>query len=65
MQAADDLVQAVHLTAVKQRRVAELAYGQQRQLEIALALAGARASSCSTNRPPACRRPSAASWWRS
>jgi branched-chain amino acid transport system ATP-binding protein len=41
MQAADDLVQAVHLTAVKQRRVAELAYGQQRQLEIALALAGA------------------------
>jgi branched-chain amino acid transport system ATP-binding protein len=26
---------------VKQRRVAELAYGQQRQLEIALALAGA------------------------
>jgi branched-chain amino acid transport system ATP-binding protein len=41
MQSADDLVQAVHLTAVKQRRVAELAYGQQRQLEIALALAGA------------------------
>ena len=41
MQAADDLVQAVHLTAVKERRVAELAYGQQRQLEIALALAGA------------------------
>jgi branched-chain amino acid transport system ATP-binding protein len=40
-QSADDLVQAVHLTAVKQRRVAELAYGQQRQLEIALALAGA------------------------
>ena len=38
---ADDLVQAVHLTAVKERRVAELAYGQQRQLEIALALAGA------------------------
>jgi branched-chain amino acid transport system ATP-binding protein len=41
MQSADDLVQAVHLTEVKQRRVAELAYGQQRQLEIALALAGA------------------------
>ena len=41
MQSADDLVQAVHLTAVKERRVAELAYGQQRQLEIALALAGA------------------------
>jgi len=41
LQSADDLVQAVHLTAVKERRVAELAYGQQRQLEIALALAGA------------------------
>ncbi len=35
------LIQAVHLTPVKDRRVAELAYGQQRQLEIALALAGA------------------------
>jgi branched-chain amino acid transport system ATP-binding protein len=39
--AADQLVQAVHLTSVKERKVAELAYGQQRQLEIALALAGA------------------------
>ena len=38
---ADALVQAVHLTAVRDRKVAELAYGQQRQLEIALALAGA------------------------
>jgi branched-chain amino acid transport system ATP-binding protein len=41
MHAADMLVQAVHLIAVKGRRVAELAHGQQRQLEIALALAGA------------------------
>ena len=41
MQAADALVQAVHLAAVKDQRVAELAHGQQRQLEIALALAGA------------------------
>jgi branched-chain amino acid transport system ATP-binding protein len=41
VQTADDLVQAVHLTAAKGRRVAELAHGQQRQLEIALALAGA------------------------
>ncbi len=39
--AAENLIQAVHLTPVKSRRVAELAYGQQRQLEIALALAGA------------------------
>src|ERR1700719_3531488 len=36
MQSADDLVQAVHLTAVTARRVSELAHGQQRQLEIAL-----------------------------
>ena len=41
MQAAEQLVQAVHLTPVRDRKVAELAYGQQRQLEIALALAGA------------------------
>ena len=36
-----DLVEAVHLTAVKDQKVAELAHGQQRQLEIALALSGA------------------------
>ena len=41
MHAADSLVQAVHLTAVKDQRVAELAHGQQRQLEIGMALAGA------------------------
>ena len=41
VQATQGLVQAVHLTAVRDRKVAELAYGQQRQLEIALALAGA------------------------
>jgi branched-chain amino acid transport system ATP-binding protein len=39
--ATDMLVQAVHLTPAKNQRVAELAHGQQRQLEIALALAGA------------------------
>jgi branched-chain amino acid transport system ATP-binding protein len=38
---AESLVEAVHLSAVRDRLVAELAYGQQRQLEIALALAGA------------------------
>jgi branched-chain amino acid transport system ATP-binding protein len=38
---AENLVQAVHLSAVKEQLVAELSYGQQRQLEIALALAGA------------------------
>jgi branched-chain amino acid transport system ATP-binding protein len=39
--ATRSLIEAVHLTPVAQRKVAELAYGQQRQLEIALALAGA------------------------
>lgn len=39
--AAEGLVNAVHLTGVKDRLVGELAYGQQRQLEIALALSGA------------------------
>jgi branched-chain amino acid transport system ATP-binding protein len=41
LHAAENLVQAVHLTDVKEQRVAELSHGQQRQLEIALALAGA------------------------
>jgi len=39
--AAETLVEAVHLAPVKDRLVGELAYGQQRQLEIALALSGA------------------------
>jgi branched-chain amino acid transport system ATP-binding protein len=37
----EELVEAVHLTEVRERLVSELSYGQQRQLEIALALAGA------------------------
>jgi len=41
MHAAEALIQAVHLTPVREQLVAELAHGQQRQLEIALALAGA------------------------
>jgi branched-chain amino acid transport system ATP-binding protein len=41
MQSARDLVEAVHLTAVGEQKVAQLSHGQQRQLEIALALAGA------------------------
>jgi len=40
-QSAEDLVEAVHLTDVRDTLVANLSYGQQRQLEIALALAGA------------------------
>ncbi len=41
MQSALDLVNAVHLTDFKDMLVSELSYGQQRQLEIALALSGA------------------------
>ena len=41
MHSAEDLVEAVHLIDVKDNKVATLAHGQQRQLEIALALAGA------------------------
>ena len=39
--AAENLIHAVHLSGSKSRLVAELSHGQQRQLEIALALAGA------------------------
>lgn len=39
--AAERLTAAVHLSDVRGTKVAELSYGQQRQLEIALALAGA------------------------
>lgn len=41
MQTAEDLVTAVHLVGAKNSKVSELSYGQQRQLEIALALSGA------------------------
>lgn len=41
MQSALELIEAVHLGAWAETLVAELSYGQQRQLEIALALAGA------------------------
>jgi branched-chain amino acid transport system ATP-binding protein len=38
---ADELIEAVHLIPARDTAVANLSYGQQRQLEIALALAGA------------------------
>jgi branched-chain amino acid transport system ATP-binding protein len=41
MQSALELLEAVHLSDLRDTKVANLAYGQQRQLEIALALAGA------------------------
>ena len=41
MQSAVELVEAVHLNDAKDSPVSQLAHGQQRQLEIALALAGA------------------------
>jgi branched-chain amino acid transport system ATP-binding protein len=41
MQSVTDLISLVHLEAMVDRSAGELAHGQQRQLEIALALAGA------------------------
>jgi len=41
MASAENLVRVVHLEAAKDLQVATLSYGQQRQLEIAMALAGA------------------------
>jgi len=41
MATAEDLVRVVHLDDVRDTIVAELSYGQQRQLEIAMALSGA------------------------
>ena len=41
MNSAEELVRMVHLEDVKLTPVAELSYGQQRQLEIAMALSGA------------------------
>ncbi len=41
MESADSLIHAVHLDSERESLVAELSHGQQRQLEIALALAGA------------------------
>ena len=41
VQRAEDLIEAVNLTSAINTLVSELSYGQQRQLEIALALAGA------------------------
>ena len=41
MQSVADLISLAHLEGVADRLVGELAHGQQRQLEIALALAGA------------------------
>ncbi|MCV3273424.1 ABC transporter ATP-binding protein [Roseobacter sinensis] len=38
---AEDLVDTVHLSDVAETRVSDLSYGQQRQLEVAMALAGA------------------------
>jgi branched-chain amino acid transport system ATP-binding protein len=41
MARARELIEAVHMTDARDMKVSELSYGQQRQLEIALALAGA------------------------
>ena len=41
MMQAESILHAVHLEAMRERLVSTLSHGQQRQLEIALALAGA------------------------
>jgi len=41
MMQAESILHAVHLEGLRERLVASLSHGQQRQLEIALALAGA------------------------
>jgi branched-chain amino acid transport system ATP-binding protein len=41
MQTAEELVDTVNLTSVTTTMVSDLSYGQQRQLEIAMALSGA------------------------
>jgi branched-chain amino acid transport system ATP-binding protein len=41
MMQAESIIHAVHLETMRERLVATLSHGQQRQLEIALALAGA------------------------
>ncbi|NCO20588.1 MAG: ABC transporter ATP-binding protein [Rhodobacterales bacterium] len=41
MQSAEDLLRVVHLEPVRETLVSDLSYGQQRQLEIAMALSGA------------------------
>ena len=46
---ADELIEAVHLTPWRDTAVSNLSYGQQRQLEIALALPGRRGSSSLTS----------------
>ena len=50
------MLEAVGLEAVAEARVNVLSHGEQRQLEIALALAGGRACSSSTSPPRASRR---------
>ena len=56
------IAHSVHLDDLLERPVAILSHGQQRQLEIALALTGRRGLFCSTSRRRACRRRSGATW---
>ena len=61
---AYDILAALSLTAACHRPTRELAYGQQRLLEIALAMATRPKCCCSTNRPRACRARTAPNYSR-
>ena len=62
--ATDELLHRVRLEAVADQLVSSLSHGEQRQLEIGMALAARPASSCSTSRRPGSPRASDASWSR-
>ena len=63
--ATDDLLERVRLEPVADQPVSSLSHGQQRQLEIGMALAGAPAPHPVRRAGGrACPRPSGASWWR-
>ena len=59
---ARDIAHAVHLDDILETPVSVLSHGQQRQLEIALALSGAPRFILSMSPPPGFRLRSAATW---
>ena len=56
MKETDELLATLGLDHIAARKVSEIAYGQQRLLEIALPLALSPKCCCSMSLPPACRK---------